>query len=308
MDYYLTPPDGKKYSLYEALRFLACRGQGASWENGNPTGNGSAIGNDATQEAHVFELRPQIRPELSTIEWIAMGPAEFSIYLPYYGSLITDVYYKYNYQDQRSYNAADPYDNTYWHVFRQLHTLCKGPGTSNAANRLKYGGGVQAFWERCQLSLIEQQATVDAALERIYTKKGRPFTEKIATDISIALAEQTYGYAVDIVEELKAFNAAGAQGDFVPSFLDDPEALPRYAEYVKILDEAIPTARVEKITGNKNRLFIKVSENYFDGTINVIEENILIDNNSAGNYQVGGYIVYVNTKGNDQIRECYIID
>jgi len=33
-----------------------------------------------------------------------------------------------------------------------------------------------------------------------------------------------------------------------------------------------------------------------------------IANNSAGTYGVGGYKVYVDTKGNTQIRECYIVD
>ena len=32
-----------------------------------------------------------------------------------------------------------------------------------------------------------------------------------------------------------------------------------------------------------------------------------IKNNSAGTYVVGPYEVYVDTKGNTQVRECYMV-
>ncbi|MCL1983711.1 MAG: C69 family dipeptidase [Clostridiales bacterium] len=224
MDFYLDPPEGKKYSLYEAMRFLACRGEGTSWENGNPTGNSSAIGNDATQECHVFELRPWMPAELSTVEWIAMGPAEFSVYLPYYGSLITDVYGKYNFRDQQNYDASDIYNNTFWHIARRIHTLAKGPGTSNAAQRIKYGKGVKDFWEAYQKSLIEQQALVDAYMLKVLKEQGLEAAQQAATAMSMKLAEDTYEYSVRLVNELTAFTASPV-GDFVPTF----SAIPAYA-------------------------------------------------------------------------------
>jgi hypothetical protein len=69
-----------------------------------------------------------------------------------------------------------------------------------------------------------------------------------------------------------------------------------------------PTAYVEKLNGNQNRLFITVTVVYLDGTMEKFEWNGLIDNNAAGTYQVGDYMVYVDTKGNTQIRECYIVE
>ena len=74
------------------------------------------------------------------------------------------------------------------------------------------------------------------------------------------------------------------------------------------LIEAIPSAYVEKLSGNKNRLFITVTELYSDGTENTAKWDGLIDNNAAGTYQAGEYQVYVETKGNDQIRACYIVE
>jgi len=73
------------------------------------------------------------------------------------------------------------------------------------------------------------------------------------------------------------------------------------------LVNATPTAYVDKLNGNQNRLYITVIELYSDGTSKTVEWNGLINNNAAGTYQVGGYRVYVDTKGNTQIRECYIV-
>ena len=68
-----------------------------------------------------------------------------------------------------------------------------------------------------------------------------------------------------------------------------------------------PYASVEKLNGNKNNLTITIIEDFDNGEINIIEKKFSIDNNAAGTYEVGGYKVYVDTKGNTQIRACYIV-
>jgi len=67
-------------------------------------------------------------------------------------------------------------------------------------------------------------------------------------------------------------------------------------------------AYVTKLNGNQNDLYITVIETYSDGSANEVEMMFKIKNNSAGTYAVGGYCVYVDTKGNDQIRACYIVE
>ena len=77
---------------------------------------------------------------------------------------------------------------------------------------------------------------------------------------------------------------------------------------VVTVDSATPVATVEKLKGNQNRLTVNVTELYSDGsTKEAFTEEILISNNAAIVYKVGPYKVYVDTKGNDQIRECYIV-
>ena len=73
------------------------------------------------------------------------------------------------------------------------------------------------------------------------------------------------------------------------------------------LVSATPEASVNKLNGNKNDLTITVTELYADGRKAVVKVTISINNNAAGTYNVGSYRVYVDTKGNTQIRECYIV-
>jgi len=74
------------------------------------------------------------------------------------------------------------------------------------------------------------------------------------------------------------------------------------------LVSAKASASVDKLNGNQNRLNIWVAEVYSDGSVDVMAFSGLINNNAAGNYNVGPYVVYVDTKGNEQIRACEIIE
>jgi hypothetical protein len=89
--------------------------------------------------------------------------------------------------------------------------------------------------------------------------------------------------------------------------LADYPIIIEFALAEKILISATPSASVNKLIGNKNALTVAVTELYSDGTKNIITETVSINNNAAGTYQVGKYRVYVNTKGNTQIREIYIV-
>jgi hypothetical protein len=70
--------------------------------------------------------------------------------------------------------------------------------------------------------------------------------------------------------------------------------------------KATPSAVVEKLNGNQNKLTITVIEEYQKGFVKIVE-SFMINNNAAGTYTVGEHKVYVDTKGNTQIRECYIV-
>ena len=223
LDFFREPKTGKKYSLYEAMKLLACRGEGTEWEVANPTGNGSSIANAATVEAHVFEVRPNMPFNLAQVEWLCLAPTEFGVYLPYYGNLVTKVFEKCYTPDVSSYNNSDPNDNSMYNVFRELYIQC---AASTIPERERLGNGVRSFWEKCQKLLINQQAYIDKAMVKLLQKDGLAAAEKAATDFSMKLTEQTYDCAKQILAELKAFKTADVSGDFVPSLLSTGIAIP----------------------------------------------------------------------------------
>ena len=83
-----------------------------------------------------------------------------------------------------------------------------------------------------------------------------------------------------------------------------PMLLERYD--VELVD-AVSEAFVTRLNGNQNELTITITETYEHGKTNVITVTFLIRNNAEGVYQVGDYNVYVDTKGNDQIRGIRIV-
>jgi len=68
------------------------------------------------------------------------------------------------------------------------------------------------------------------------------------------------------------------------------------------------SAFVVKLGGNTNELYITVTEYCEDGSVIEFEAMFVIRNNAEGTYSVDGYSVYVDTKGNDQVRACYIVE
>ena len=72
-------------------------------------------------------------------------------------------------------------------------------------------------------------------------------------------------------------------------------------------DANVVNVHVEKLTGNQNRLWITVVETYGGLVFLPIQQSFMIPNNAAGTYTVGNTKVYVDTKGNTQIRAVSIV-
>jgi len=64
---------------------------------------------------------------------------------------------------------------------------------------------------------------------------------------------------------------------------------------------------VEKLPGNQNRLHITITEILPGGGVNIIRETFMIRNNAEDTYEVGSYSVFVDTKGNIQIRRAEVV-
>jgi len=73
------------------------------------------------------------------------------------------------------------------------------------------------------------------------------------------------------------------------------------------VSSATPSVAVTQRNGNKNDLTISIVEKLPNGQTNTVSKTFNIDNNAADTYTVGSYRVYVDTKGNTQIRDCRIV-
>ena len=82
--------------------------------------------------------------------------------------------------------------------------------------------------------------------------------------------------------------------------------------YSAVLVKAIATSKVTVVPGNTNHLFIAIDEQFSNGFIVSTTEEFIIRNNAEGFYTIetgyATYRVFVNTKGNDQIRQIYIAE
>ena len=144
-----------------------------------------------------------------------------------------------------------------------------------------------------------------------------------------ALYGEAYEHAMDILKTLGFDGEDPYYGTTVDSWEYKPElpdwyfppmvaisqatvdatlaALVMPLEPIVELVSVVPEAFVTKLNGNANDLTITITEELSDGTINTLVETFSIKNNAADTYTVGNYNVYVDTKGNTQIRDCYII-
>lgn len=232
-------------TTYEVLRLLAYRGEGTEYAaDNNPENNpnGTAIGNERQAECHIFEIRSDMPEALATVQWQAMSRADFSVYLPYYSNLLTDMseifQTEYSTDAENIEEVLDDADfpaetSAYW-VFTAINDLCDN-------DRARYGTNVKLYWEKYQKALIEQQAAVDKEMERIYVESPEQ-AEKTATALGKAVSEEAFANAKSILTELRAFIAQDKAGEltkddvFTPTVLTENK-MPTYAIDMAVEEE-----------------------------------------------------------------------
>ena len=212
LDLMIDPAE--KLSTLEALQYLAYRGQGSAMDSNKDSGI-YPIGNTRQSECHVFEQRSNMPAELATIQWQAMADAEFSVFVPFYGTLITETSPLYQVEGKQfAENSIN------WN-FQLLNNLC-------AQNREKYGVNVQAYFEDYQQSLIDQQEQVDKAMVKLLAV-GKPLAQQAANQLGKDLAEQVFQMSKSVLTELQAYIAAGDfEEAFVPTAMTE-NLMPHYS-------------------------------------------------------------------------------
>lgn len=218
----LIDPD-KKMTTMEVLKFLATRGEGTKLDS-NKDETIYAVGNNRQGECHIFETRQNMPADLATIQWQAMADAEFSIYIPYYSAMVTEVLDAYDCEaiadgavTEELLAATEGSLN--WN-FQIINHLCY-------SNRALCGESVSKYFTAYQESIIEQQAAVDAEMLALY-KKDPAQAKETATELGKDLAAQILEMTNGVKEELVAYLAEEQTEPFVPSAMKE-NVMPVYS-------------------------------------------------------------------------------
>ena len=87
----------------------------------------------------------------------------------------------------------------------------------------------------------------------------------------------------------------------------NPVVLDLVVSQAEVVD-VIPTAVINRLSGNQNELIITVTEVFADGSTYEITESFMVDNNEDTYHDVASYTVFVSARGNDQVREIRIVE
>lgn len=216
---YIKPAE--KLSTLEVLKMLAIRGEGSDWD-ANAGKTTTAIGNNRQAECHIFETRSDMPAQLATIQWQTMADAEFSVYLPHYSALVTEVHQAYNNnetakKENRQIVIDDAWlatveDSLNWN-FQIINHLC--------FNNRPNCDAVSALFTQWQESLITQQAEVDKAMVALLA--ADPAAAQVAANqLAADLAQQALEMSNTVKAELLAWNSGDKAAPFTTSWTEMP--------------------------------------------------------------------------------------
>ena len=219
----------RKLTTLEVLNILKQRGIGTQYDSTKDK-NIYPIGNKNQMEVHVLEQRKNMPKELATLQWLGIADASYTIYVPYYAAMINDVHEKYKPE------VTKVGDDNFNGLFNELNTL----GMSNYD--LDLDSGMQAYIEKVQQSIIDQQKDVDAHMLKLLSENPELAGQK-ATDISIDLADQVYNIMSKFRDEVKAYIE---NGDHSKPFAVSEELLAMLPNYKFDKDQQEAIKEIEK--------------------------------------------------------------
>lgn len=227
-------PGKSDWNTFEMIRSFAARGENVAGLNANTDG-AYAIGSNRNTEIHTFQIRHGMDPEIATIQWEMLSNAEFSVAIPFYSALLTEVSPYFSDQDV-SFDHCEEEDvvnneepkNSINYVLMDINTLAY-------ENRDHCATGVRAYLDALQKELIEQNLTVDEAMQ---AEEGTEARTALANKAGKAATKNTYVKCKAMLEEMRDYLQEGDfSEEFVPSDYDaDNDCL---VESITYADEAL---------------------------------------------------------------------
>ncbi len=210
-------PGKSGWSTFELIRAFGNRGENVPGLNANTDG-GYAIGSERNTEINLFQIRRGYDPEVATIQWEMLSRAAYSVAIPLYSALITEVspYFSdqtvsFDHCKQTDDVSNEEPENSINYGLMDISALCvENPDT--------LGISVRAYLDALQNELIEQNKEVDAAMLSETTTEGRT---ALANKAGKAATENTYVKCKALLQEMRAYQKAeNFDQPFTPSDLN----------------------------------------------------------------------------------------
>ena len=172
-------PGKSGWSTFELIRAFGNRGENVPGLNANTDGV-YCIGSERNTEINLFQIRRGYDPEVATIQWEMLSRAAYSVAIPLYSALITEVSPYFSDQtvsfdhcnETDIVNNEEP-ENSINYVLMDISSLCfENPDT--------LGISVRAYLDALQNELIEQNKEVDAAWPRRPPRAALPWPTRPA--------------------------------------------------------------------------------------------------------------------------------
>ena len=210
-------PGKSGWSTFELIRAFGNRGENVPGLNANTDGV-YCIGSERNTEINLFQIRRGYDPEVATIQWEMLSRAAYSVAIPLYSALITEVspYFSdqtvsFDHCKQTDVVYNEEPENSINYVLMDISSLCfENPDT--------LGISVRAYLDALQNELIEQNKEVDAAMLAETTTEGRT---ALANKAGKAATENTYKKCKALLQEMRAYQKAeNFDQPFTPSDLN----------------------------------------------------------------------------------------
>ena len=186
---FYAPDD--KVSALEVMDVLRNRYEGTKYDASLP-GNEDlrVIGVERQSQIHVIQVKDNYPAEISALQWLALGDAEHSVFLPNFSG-INDTYKAYK-VDGEDFDV----NGAYW-KFKRICALAK-------QNRSFYGQGVRDYWNFYEEALYADMQEAEQEMLALYAKDPEA-AKAYVTELHMNIAAKAMKDADHLFDELQFF-------------------------------------------------------------------------------------------------------
>lgn len=226
---FFTPGKGD-WTTTDMIRSLAARADTVTGLKKGVANTVTGVGRQDSLESHMFEINRVASADASkddtaeaTVEWLALNRDDFSLAVPSFGGLMTEVNPRYGTQDLDLAHQggsgyrdnldealkAGPWDYYMPYVMMDVNTICN-------ADRAEVGETVHAYIRALQDNFVTQNEAVKTHI-RALSGDAQIAAANLASSVA---TEQAHAKYMTLLTELRTWHNGDHKTPFVPSDYD----------------------------------------------------------------------------------------